>query len=252
MITPIVVSIGTMILPSSTVYTNVVPNSFYTLLPSPSAQPKTVRAEPDNPRLPDMPSFGSIATQPTVSTKHYETSQTPPNTIHSCFTTPNQNSATSTPSTPHTQDSSTPPSSRRTSSPSQSPHNPSPPSTARAEHGLQHRHPPVSRPALWCPLCPLPLPRNLRKHTWDGDRTVLTFCAVMGLPLPFVSVKKDRVEEKKKGFFEIGALPAKISTQRAPKKTLWKTKDVPFAFTQPSSGFGFPEAEQMEGEERSE
>ncbi|KAK2952020.1 hypothetical protein BLNAU_10948 [Blattamonas nauphoetae] len=77
-----------------------------------------------------MPSFGSIATQPTVSTKHYETSQTPPNTIHSCFTTPNQNSATSTPSTPHTQDSSTPPSSRRTSSPSQSPHNPSPPSTA--------------------------------------------------------------------------------------------------------------------------
>ncbi|KAK2955777.1 hypothetical protein BLNAU_9313 [Blattamonas nauphoetae] len=123
---------------------------------------------------------------------------------------------------------------------------------SRAEHGLQHRHPPVSRPALWCPLCPLPLPRNLRKHTWDGDRTVLTFCAVMGLPLPFVSVKKDRVEEKKKGFFEIGALPAKISTQRAPKKTLWKTKDVPFAFTQPSSGFGFPEAEQMEGEERSE
>ncbi|KAK2943590.1 hypothetical protein BLNAU_21470 [Blattamonas nauphoetae] len=57
---------------------------------------------------------------------------------------------------------------------------------------------------------------------------------VMGLPLPSVSVKKDRVEEKMKGFFEIGALSAKISTQRALKKMLRKTNDILFAFALPS------------------
>ncbi|KAK2963711.1 putative lecithin:cholesterol acyltransferase family protein [Blattamonas nauphoetae] len=346
-------------------------------LPSPSAELTFVGSETENPLLPDLPSFGSIATKPTVSAKHYETSQTPPNTVHSCFTTPNQNSATSTPSTPHTQDSSTPPSSRRTSSPIQTPHNPSPPSAA----SVSPPHPPsTSLPAelivdsnIDTRLFPAPHSGALSAHalfreiygstlwkrpslsqylarvesirglpvivpdagqfefvsiygsglptSWDcvvidegkeggegnkvcgptdlveegiphpvwtvvdGDRTVPTFCAVndgmradarfelkgalhvdilwdrrclnivagvMGLPLPFVSVKKDRVEEKKKGFFEIGALPAKISTQRALKKTLRKTKDVPFAFAQPSSGFGFPEAEQMEGEDRRE
>ncbi|KAK2939972.1 hypothetical protein BLNAU_25122 [Blattamonas nauphoetae] len=57
---------------------------------------------------------------------------------------------------------------------------------------------------------------------------------VMGLPLPSVSVKKDRVEEKMKGFFEIGALSAKISTQQALKKMLRKTNDILFAFALPS------------------